>query len=447
MRNATSSRTNALANRIDRRTLVRSAGAAAGAAAAAAALVNPTGVPAPAAAQDSGPACGGEEVSLTYGFWNIDQQPAIEAQIEAFRQRYANISISPQVVPFDDYWTRLQTGVAGGQTYDVFWMNAANFPVFASQGALLSLQSSVDAGRVDLSVYPQALIDLYTFDGACYGIPKDFDTIALAYNKDLFDAAGVAYPTAEWTWDDLRAAAEQLTVGEGDSVSQWGFGCTLSGQQNYYNFILQNDGAVLAPDSTRTLIAEPAGCEAFEFLTAMITDDLSPDSTLQQANDLYDTLFPAGVIAMLPTGSWHMAPFHEANPAIDVAPLPRRARQACVIHGLSTVVWSQSPNQCAAQLFVEFLGTAEAQQIQADTATVIPAMNGMQEAWVNAIPEMNLQVYLDALQYTVPLPTALNGPEWSNNLEAYLVGAWNGETPPADLCTQAAAAADEALAQ
>ena len=193
--------------RLDRRALLR-AGAGGAAGLAVASRPGAGGAARAGAAQAGG--CSGDEVELTYGFWNAEQKPAIEQQIEAFREQFPNINVKPQVVPFSDYWTKLQTGIAGGQSYDVFWMNGPNLRAYASQGALSDLQSLVGAG-VDLAAFPQQLVDLYTHDGKLYGLPRDFDTIGLYYNKELFDAAEVAHPTADWTWQDLRSAAEHLT--------------------------------------------------------------------------------------------------------------------------------------------------------------------------------------------------------------------------------------------
>ena len=116
-----------------------------------------------------------------------------------------------------------------------------------------------------------------------------------------------------------------------------------------------------------------------------------------------------------------------------------------MIHGLANVVWSKSPHQDAAIEFVKFLGSQEAQQILAETGTVIPAMNGLQDAWVESIPEMNLQVFIDAVEYAVPFPTTPKGPEWSVKAEEVLREAWLGNIPRDQICTRAAEAANAAL--
>jgi multiple sugar transport system substrate-binding protein len=386
--------------------------------------------------------CGGEEITITYGFWDDAQRPAVEQQIAAFKELHPNITIEPQVVPWDDYWTKLQTGVAGGSTYDVFWMNADGLPVYASQGALLSIQEMVDDGSIDVEAYPESLRSLYTFEDTVYGIPRDFDTIALFYNKDLFDTAGVEYPTADWTWDDLRAAAEKLTTEDG---SQWGYVSSLGGQQNYYNLIKQNGGEILNAEQTESMLSEPATCEALQFAGDFIADGLSPSVAVMQANDPHEMLFPAGVIAMISGGSWNSLTFSQALPSAAVAPLPKGKAQASAIHGLANVIWSGGQNQCAALEWVKFLASADAERILGSTGTVIPAMEGLQEEWVASLPTLDLQVFLDAVDYSFPVPNPQAGPEWESNVNEVLIEAWSGGISRDEVCARADEAADAAL--
>lgn len=394
----------------------------------------------PAATTGSSPQLG-EAVTITYAFWDANQQPAIEKQIAAFETAYPNIKVEPQVTPWSDYWTKLQTSLAGGAGFDVFWMNGPNFPVYVSQGAFEPLD-------VDVSAYPRPLVDLYTYKGTLYAVPKDFDTIALYYNKQLFDQAGVPYPTADWTWDDLRQAARKLTVASGGQTSQWGFGAVPASQEGYLNLIYQNEGTPLSPDGLKSTLAEPAACQALEFLYDVQHDGSSPSGADQQANtwDL-SGLFGSGKIAMIFGGSWRVRAYSEASPSIDVAPLPRQKRQATIIHGLGQVVWSGSAHKDAAKAFVKFLGSKEAQQILAEESAVIPAMNGLQDKWSASVPSMALQVFLDAVDYAVPFPVTPKGPEWFGEVDRVLQDAWLGAVPREQLCQKAAAAADAALSQ
>ncbi|MCA9859618.1 MAG: sugar ABC transporter substrate-binding protein, partial [Thermomicrobiales bacterium] len=215
----------------------------------------------------------GEEVTITYGFWDTAQEAAINAQLEAFKAHFPNITVEPQIVPWADYWTKLQTGIAGGETFDVFWINSASLPVYASAGALLPIDSIVGEGGVDIANFAAPLVEMYQWDGLQYGIPRDFDTIALFYNKDIFDAAGVAYPDDTWTWETFRATGEQLTD---SGAGIWGAGLQTSWQENYYNFIYQNGGRLLNDDLTQSEVGSPEASEAFVYLAGFFADELTP---------------------------------------------------------------------------------------------------------------------------------------------------------------------------
>lgn len=132
----------------------------------------------------------GGDVTLSYAIWDENQKPAMEDIAAAYTEEHPNVTIEIQVTPYKEYFTKLQTAVTGGSAADVFWMNGPNFQLYASNGQLAPLDD------VDAADYPQGLVDLYTYEDALYGAPKDFDTVALWYNKALFDAAGVEYPSA-----------------------------------------------------------------------------------------------------------------------------------------------------------------------------------------------------------------------------------------------------------
>lgn len=146
-------------------------------------------------------ACGGGEtassgnanqpVTLRYMIWDQNQVPAMNQIITEFKKTHANIDVKVDVTPYDQYWTKLETAVTGGSAGDVFWMNGPNIVKYASNDVLLPIDDQISADKVDLKNYPDALVALYTVNGKHYALPKDFDTIGLWYNKQLFDAAGV----------------------------------------------------------------------------------------------------------------------------------------------------------------------------------------------------------------------------------------------------------------
>jgi multiple sugar transport system substrate-binding protein len=127
------------------------------------------------------------KVTLRYGLWDSNQKPAMEATIKAFMKSHPNITVKVELTEWNDYWTKINTGVASGTLPDVFWGHLAYFSGLITKGALMDLTPYLKKDKVDLSVYYKNLIANRNYKGKQYGIPKDWGTIAVFYNKDLFE--------------------------------------------------------------------------------------------------------------------------------------------------------------------------------------------------------------------------------------------------------------------
>jgi multiple sugar transport system substrate-binding protein len=374
-------------------------------------------------------------VTLSYGVWDQNQVPALKQVVADFEKANTGIKVKIQVTPYDQYFTKLQAAAGGGAAPDVFWMNGPNFQLYASNGVLAPLSDQIKKDGLDTSVYPKSLVDLYSLNGKEFGLPKDFDTIGLWYNKKLFDDAGVKYPDASWTWADLQNAAAKLT---NKSKGIYGIPASLEGQQNFYNTILQAGGHVLSGDNSKSGYNDPATIEGLRFWTDLIKSGSSP--SLQQMTDTLPLQwFESGKAAMFYGGSWNVVEFKKNEytvDKVDVAPLPKGKVQAVVIHGLANVISAKTPHAEAAWKFVKYLGSKDAATVEAETGTVIPAYQGTQHAWVAASPKYDLQVFLDATAYASPLPVSQNTAAWNSDEIKYLTPAWAGKK-------DVAAAADE----
>ncbi|MFI5706613.1 ABC transporter substrate-binding protein [Kribbella sp. NPDC051620] len=387
-------------------------------------------------------------VTITYGIWAGTQTPAMQEIAAAFTKKNPNITVKIQERPYPEFWSTLQTGAAGGTAPDAFWMLAQQIRPYAAGNQLLDITDTVKQENVDLGNYPKAVLDLYDQgDGKLYGLPKDVDTNAVWYNKALFDKAGVAYPKADWTWADFRETAKKLTDPAGGT---WGVAAPLDYQGGYYNSIFQAGGKVISDDGKTAAIDSPEAQAGIKFWTDLQADKSSP--TLQQLSDTEgETMFEQGKVAMYVSGAYWALKLYD-NKAIrakvDVAPLPTGVKQATVTSGIENVGYAGTKHPEETKKFLLFASGEEAANIQAKSGAVLPAYKGTEKTWMSAMPEFkNLQTFIDAKAYSVPLPVQGNAAEWQGLQAKYLTPAWDGKMSVAEATAQYADAIDKVLAE
>jgi multiple sugar transport system substrate-binding protein len=383
-----------------------------------------------------------EKVEITYGFWDKKQVPAIEEIIKLFNENNPNIKVKTELTPYGQYFQKLETAATGGALPDVMWMNGAHVEQYAEGKVILPLSELAKEDNFSLDNYPESLIDLYTVDGKVYGIPKDFDTTGLWYNKKIFDEAGVPYPDETWDWAKLKEVAAKLT---NKDKGIWGYAALMGNQGGYYDFIWQNGGYIISEDGKSVGFDQPEAIEALKFNISFIKEGLSPTQA-QMTETAASELFASGKVAMMFDGPW-MVPEYKQNPDLDVAVVPKGKQRAVAIHGLSNVIAANTKHKDAAWKFVQFLGSKEAAEVFAKTGTVIPAYNGTQEAWIQAVPTLNLQAYIDGVEYSVPLPSVKStGEIWQYEIDV-LKKAWSEEESVEDAVKELTKKANEALSK
>jgi multiple sugar transport system substrate-binding protein len=219
-----------------------------------------------------------EPVTLVFSSWFADQELAVADDLIAeFEEANPHITVDHQIIPWADYPTTLQTRIAGGQAPDVMFLSQLWYQGFADIGALGELEPPARAdAEFDLDDFNPDLLQSGYYDGTLYWLPYGLDMQVLFYNADAFDEAGLDYPDESWTWEDLRAAAAELTVDEdGDGrIDQYG----LIAQNDFasgWNWIWQNGGEVLNEGLTGGEMSSPATLEALAFFEAMMSEDES----------------------------------------------------------------------------------------------------------------------------------------------------------------------------
>ncbi|MEH7609756.1 ABC transporter substrate-binding protein [Gottfriedia acidiceleris] len=382
------------------------------------------------------------KVEITYGFWDKKQVPAVDEIIKLFNEKYPNIKVKTELTPYAQYFQKLETAATGGALPDVFWMNGAHVVQYAEGKVIVPLSDLASKDNYSLDNYPKSLVNLYTVDGKLYGIPKDFDITGFWYNKKIFDEAGIPYPDNTWDWNKLKEVAKKLT---NKDKGVYGFAALMGNQGGYYDFIWQNGGHIISDDGKSVGFDQPEAIEALKYNISFIKEGISPTQA-QMTETAPSELFASGKIAMMFDGPW-MVPEYKKNPDLNVAVVPKGKQRAVSIHGLSNVIAANTKHKDAAWKFVQFLGSKEAAEIYAKTGTVIPAYNGTQDAWLKSVPNLNLQAFIDGVDYSVPLPSVKNtGEIWQYETDI-LKKAWSNEESVEDAAKELTKKADEALAK
>jgi multiple sugar transport system substrate-binding protein len=405
-------------------------------------------------------ACGKKSASgpveITFMAWGAPEELAVWQKIaDEFHTANSNITVKMDVSDWDSYWTKLDTLFAGGTPPDVFAMDAPLYLDWQSRDVLLNLQPYIDktSGFLD-NFYPQTLQGYKVSDGY-YGLPRDFQTIALFYNKDMFDAAGVAYPTASWTWDDLRSAAKKLTLdtnGDG-KTDQYGFYCDLWDMELCWSeAIWSYGGEVINTDYTKTLLGEPKARLAWQmFHDMMFVDKSMPDAVA--AGEYGGDLFQAGVVAIWPMGHWAIPGYAESGFQWDVAPMPSGpAGQATSVNSAGFVVAKASKNPEAAWKFVQFALSKEGQTRLTEMGLAIPVLKSVADSPVFLQAKVgdrtiNQQVFLDALKYAHLKPIFKGYTLWADAIGNGMATIWTGEAELNSTLDAAVQEADKVLSE
>ena len=269
----------------------------------------------------SGSSSGGRvNITLWHGYVDTEGK-AINAAAALFNKTHSNIHITVQNYGNSDYaLNKVLTAIRGGSYPDIVYLygswaaNVARTPDAVDLAPLIKSDPSIH-----WSDFWPAERQAVTVGNKIIGVPALVDNLALVYNKKLFRQAGIPFPTANWTWDDFRAAAKALT---NPSAKQFGWAYVNDASEDtvwrFDALLWQAGGDILTPDDKHAAFDSPAGVKAATLLQQMATVDHSV--YLDSGNDNYTNLFNSGKIGMLFTGPWDLSSFPDVDYGVQILP-------------------------------------------------------------------------------------------------------------------------------
>jgi multiple sugar transport system substrate-binding protein len=310
--------------------------------------------------------------------------PAETALLESLLYRFSveNPDILVKYEPITgDYRQALLTAIASGTEPDVFYMDIFWWEELARNDTILPLDDLMASTGTSKEDFIPSLIDAFTFNGQVYGIPKDFNTLGMFYNTELFDAAGLDYPTDDWTWDDLKSAAEQLTDTSDANAPVYGF-CTPPDPGRFPAFVFQSGGTVMSEDFSETTLDSEEAIAAAEFYTSFRNEDIGAIPA-DLGEGWQGTLFGKGQCAMVYEGGWLIPYLRDSFPNTQYGVVLPPAGPGGEGNLIFTVAWGISKNTEnpeAAWRVVEFLTNEASQQTVLESGFALPSRASLQES-------------------------------------------------------------------
>lgn len=375
----------------------------------------------------------GEEVTITYCNFNASggNEEVLGTMYEKFHEEYPNITVDIETIGYDDYFTLMQTRVAGGTAPDCYELNIENFASYASKGVLADLSGA------DTANFNETALGAFNVNGVQYGLPGNFSNVILIYNKDLFDRANIAYPSDDWTWEDAETAAEAIK-GLGDDI--YGIYAPVT-YNEFYKVAAQYGGSLLNEDKTQFTINSPENIRAAQVMVdRILLSNIQPNEEQMGGMGDWD-LFESGRLGMIPTGMWAFNTFKDAcNFDWDICVEPSGTNKATHFFSNALVVNADSKEKEAAMTWITWLASSdEAAQIRIEAGWDLPAIKNetVLKGYLAVTPPDNKQAVFDSLDYLVVPPIIEDYSMMSDIITTKLSEAASGKISVEDALNQA----------
>lgn len=314
-----------------------------------------------------GEAAGGKQV-LSVTTWDNESSPQFQAVIDAYEEKNPDVEVKVIDTSADEYNNSLGISLSAAQPDpDVIWVkDMGSMLQMADKEQLMPIDDFIARDNLDLSIYKGAAEQLM-YNGKAYSLPYRNDWYVLYYNKDLFDAAGVEYPSNDMTWEEYYDLAAKMTSGEGSSK--------VYGSHNHTWQALVTNWAV--QDGKHTVVEQDYSFMKPWYEEALALQDngyIQDYSTLKTANIHYSSVFKNQQCAMMPMGTWFIAIMMQSqeegetdfNWGIAAIPHSKDTEAGYTVGALTPVAISAFTDQPdLAWDFVKFASSEEAAEILA----------------------------------------------------------------------------------
>ena len=339
-------------------------------------------------------------VGITFMGWSAgdaaDQR--LLTLVSNFNAEWTNVQVSLQLVQnYDDV---LRSTWIEDSPPDLFFIDSFQLPNFIHENRVsaISTLAAQQAQSLQTEAFYPLLVEAFTIDGTLYCLPGEFNTLALLYNKELFDKAQISYPISTWGWLELRTAAEAITKIPTTFFDVSGLAITADFSR-WTPFLYQAGGSVMDETAATMTINTPVALEAMNFYLNLVLDGMSVEPQ-NISSSWSGEAFGKGKVGMIIEGNWVIPYLEQEFPDLNygVAPLPAGPNgKATLAFSHCYAISSTTPNPDAALQLVLYLTSQDAMQFLGKEQSAIPARIALQSEWLNHHP--GLEPFMDGIAY------------------------------------------------
>lgn len=332
---------------------------------------------------------------------------ALKNLINEFNSSQDKVEVTFQFIPDSDLKKQLSIGAAANKLPDIVAIDNPDLAAFASMGILADISDKM-SNWPDKNQYFEGPLKSTIYNGKNYGLPFVSNCLALYYNVDMLNAAGIKPPQ---TWDDLRAAAKALTKNgvEGLAIAAPN---NEEGTFQFLPWLLSAGGDINKLDSLESE-------KAFGFITDLINDGSMSSEVINYKQDDISKLFQAGKVAMMVNGPWEINNIKQNVPNLHwaVTKLPKDEKYASVLGGEDLAI-IKGKNVDAAWEFLKFVARPDIMRKYMPQFGQLPPRKDVatDKTWSD---DPVLSVFMDEMQYAMPRGPH---PKWPQISEAISTG-------------------------
>ncbi len=321
-------------------------------------------------------------LTVSYAPSSPAEDVLVRQNLAKFEQLHPNIKIDYSPIT-GDYTTKMRANVASNTVPDVFYLTPDMSAEYISGNKLLNLSPYMARDNVAASNYYPSLLSPFTCtSGQVYGIPKDWNSLGVFYNKQMFQSAGLTIPSSTWTWNDMQTDAQKLTKNAGSPNSVYGISMSPD-LSRWGAFLIANGGTVLNKGGTQATFNNSAGVSSLQYYDSFLKNNTGTLPTGVGAPWNGDA-FGKQRVAMAIEGGWLIPYLAQQYSSVqyDIAPLPTapNGKRANLIYTNAWSAYSGTKHPDAAWQLIKYMTGSDVQESQLNAGFALPTLKSLANA-------------------------------------------------------------------